>query len=84
VSDADANAKLVESMIDRSPWKDQPWARMALAVAARTIRRGRHLTEAEQLRNLAAAMDEADAEHGEPKNSGASKLLRQWADAQEK
>lgn len=54
------DAKLVEAMIEQSPWSDKPWVRMALAIAARSIRRGRHLTEAEKLRNLADAMAAED------------------------
>lgn len=51
-------AKLVEEMLTERPWKDKPWARCALATAARAIRRGRHLTESEKLDNLMAAMAE--------------------------
>lgn len=49
-------AKLVEAMIHQAPWKNQQWARGALAIAARAIRRGRHLTDEEKLHNLADAL----------------------------
>lgn len=58
------DAKLVEAMIDQRPWSDKPDVRVALAVAASAIRRGRHLTEAEQLRNLANAMEAEDVDDG--------------------
>lgn len=52
----DECAKLVEVMIQQKPWKDQMWARAALAIAARAIRRGRRLTEQEKWENLKQAM----------------------------
>lgn len=52
------SAHLVEQMITQRPWCNHPWARCALATAARTIRRGRHLTEPEKIENLAASMDD--------------------------
>lgn len=52
-------AQLVEAMISEIPYKDKPWARCALLVAARAIRRGRHLTEQEKLANLIAAIAKA-------------------------
>lgn len=52
------DARLVEEMINQKPWSDHPHTRMALAVAARTIKRGRHLTDAEKVENLAKAMEE--------------------------
>lgn len=58
-------AKLCEDMITVKPYCDQPWARMALAVAARAIRRGRHLTSSEQLHNLADSMSEDGPEFAE-------------------
>lgn len=51
-------ARLVDAMKDMVPYREQPWARMALAVAARSIRRGRHLTSREQLENLAKSVEE--------------------------
>lgn len=66
-SDADAptetretHAKIVESLLPR--FANKQWGRAALMIAARTIRRGRLLTEAEQLENLAAALSEASHE----------------------
>lgn len=52
------SAKLIEDMIRRRPWSDKADVRMALSIAARAVRRGRHLTEAEQLENLAKSMEE--------------------------
>ena len=49
-------AKLVDAMVDIEPWKDQIWARSALMIAARAIRRGRHLTDQEKLENLLKAI----------------------------
>lgn len=60
----EACAKLVEDMIGRRGL-DRPDARMALAIAANTIRRGRHLSESEQLNNLAEAIGEDDPELAE-------------------
>lgn len=51
-------AKLVEALITEAPYRNRPWARMALSTAARAIRRGRHLTAAEKVRNLADAARE--------------------------
>lgn len=64
VIDQEQCAQLVEKMIKQKPYRDQVWARMALAVAARAIRRGRHLTERERLLNLAQSMEDADKEDG--------------------
>lgn len=50
------SATLVEQMIEQRPWKDKRWSRCALAIAARAIRRGRHLTEEEKFENLMRAM----------------------------
>lgn len=57
-------AKLLEALMAEVPWRDKQWARCALAVAARAIRRGRRLTDQEKLNNLANSMEEADAETG--------------------
>lgn len=51
-------ALLVEEMIKQHPCSEKPWARMALAIAAKTIRRGRHLTEDERRENLIIALTE--------------------------
>lgn len=47
-------AQLVEAMITERPWSEKLWARGALAIAARAIRRGRHLTGEERAQNLRA------------------------------
>ncbi len=52
------DAALVRRLMDQPPLKDQKWARLALAAAARAIERGRLLTEAEKLENIALAFDE--------------------------
>lgn len=51
-------ARLVRQMMDEKPWVDQPWARMAISIAANAIKRGRHLTDQEKAENLAKAMEE--------------------------
>lgn len=53
-------AQLIKTMIDWHEFKDKPWVRMALAIAARAIIRGRHLTDEEKLENLRRAMLEED------------------------
>ena len=58
----EAGAKLLETLAKEKPWCDQPWARMALAIGARAIRRGRLLTEKEKLLNLADAMEAEDVD----------------------
>lgn len=55
-------AQLVEAMMDQSPWSDKIDARCALAIAARAIRRGRHLTNKERNENLAVEFDK-DGDH---------------------
>ncbi len=62
---AEQCAALVEEMIGQQPWSDKAWARCALAIAARAIRRGSHLTEQEKLENLFAALNERDKEDTE-------------------
>lgn len=56
----DRLAKLVEEMIGQTPKHiyDTPTVRMALAIAASVVRRGRHLTDREKLLNLAKGMEE--------------------------
>lgn len=75
------SAKLVEAMIHEAPYKDRPWARVALAIAARAIRRGRHLTDQEKLLNLADSMegDAGDPEDERQANRAAAEALRQLA-----
>lgn len=78
-------ASLVKEMIEQAPWRDKPDARMALTVAARAIVRGRHLTEAEKLRNLAAAMEADDIDPAEVGDlSKVTAWLRAEADKHEK
>lgn len=79
--EAERDARLVESMRQESPWSDQPWARVALTIAARAIRRGRHLTEAEKLLNLADAMedDAGDTEEERAENRAAAAKIREIA-----
>ena len=52
----DQCAELVEAMLLETPWKEQMWARGALMMAARAIRRGRHLTNQERVENLRKAI----------------------------
>lgn len=54
--DQEACAKLVDQMMDESPWKDKLWSRCALTTAARAIRRGRHLSAEERLANIMSAV----------------------------
>jgi hypothetical protein len=75
-SEAERYAKLVREMIDQPPWCDKPDARVALAIAARAILRGRHLTEAEKLRNLANAMEADDVDDGLDMGPFATSLRR--------
>lgn len=49
-------AELVEAMLTMPPWSEQMWSRGALMIAARAIRRGRHLTDAEKMDNLLKAV----------------------------
>lgn len=55
---SDRLADLVEGMIKESPYDRWPQSRMALAIAANAVRRGRHLTSEEKMRNLVDAMEE--------------------------
>ncbi len=50
--------KLVVSMVDWPQFNDKPWVRVALAIAAKAILRGRHLTDEERLQNLLKAMED--------------------------
>jgi hypothetical protein len=79
MSEREQCAKLIQEMIEQPIWAARPWARMALAVAATTIRRGRHLTEAEKINNLADSMAEADAENGTNESARAVEILRNLA-----
>ena len=55
-------AQIVEELRSSHPWNEKPWAKMALFIAARAIRRGRNLTAAEKLENLAKSFED----EGEP------------------
>jgi len=54
----DRDLEIVRSLAKQKPYCDQAWARMALAIAASAIERGRLLTDAEKNENLAKAFDE--------------------------
>lgn len=56
------DALLCRKLANEKPYCDQPWARMALFIAANAIERGRLLSDAEKNENLAAAFDE-DGDH---------------------
>ena len=58
--DRDKLAALVEGMIADPFWKRHAVTRMALAIAARNVARGRVLTVAERFENLCAAIAEDD------------------------
>jgi Zn ribbon nucleic-acid-binding protein len=73
----EACAQLVEKMI---PDRKRPDERVVLAIAANAIRRGRHLTSAEQLRNLADSMTQADRENGTVENAEAAAIIRRMAE----
>lgn len=53
----DYDAGIVRALAKQEPYSKQPWARMALFTAARAIDRGRLLTDAEKMENLAAAFE---------------------------
>ena len=58
-AERDRLAKMIEAYaMERAPGGE----RMVLAIAARSVRRGRRLTFAEQMDNLERAMEEADDE----------------------
>jgi hypothetical protein len=54
------NAALIDTMLTEAPWRDQMWARGALMIASRAIRRGRHLTDAEKMENLNRWVEDSD------------------------
>lgn len=60
-------AKLIEDLMNQEPRSiyGREGVRAVLSIAARAIRRGRHLTDREKVDNLARAMeDDGDAELG--------------------
>ena len=70
----EAGAKLVEDRIwekdARGKFRYGPEARTALAIAAKDVRRGRALTDAEQLENLRKALEEAPDALSQPEPKG--------------
>lgn len=58
VEEREACAWLVEEMKNMWPWSDKPYAKLVLSIAAKAIRRGRHLTDQERIQNLARAFEE--------------------------
>lgn len=73
----EVHAKMVEMMIHQRPWSEHQWARAALAIAAKAIRRGRHLTETEKLENLADAFEADDIQGANsPTTSRSPRLTR--------
>jgi predicted transcriptional regulator len=69
-------AKLLETLMAETPWRDQQWSRAALAIGARAIRRGRLLTDQEKLINLANSMEEDGLEPGSPLAGFVAELRR--------
>lgn len=57
-ADAEHYAKLVEEMAELPVWRKIRVARVAFGAAVKTIRRGRHLTDAEKLTNLFRALSD--------------------------
>lgn len=53
-------ARMIEAMVQEEPWAGNGDCRMALAIAASNVRRGRPLTSAEKFENLCAAIGEDD------------------------
>jgi len=51
-------AAMLKELSGQSPLSDNSWARVALAIGARAIQRGRLLTDQEKLENLAKAFEE--------------------------
>jgi len=62
-------AREIEATMEEGFYKKCAEARVALAIAASIVRRGRRLTSNEQLINLANAMEEADMENGTNENA---------------
>lgn len=66
----------IEKTMDESFYKKRAEVRVALAVAAGIVRRGRRLTSNEQLANLANAMEQADQENGTDENTEIVRRVR--------
>lgn len=73
-------AREIEATMEESYYKKRPEARVALAIAAGIVRRGRKLTSREQLLNLANAMEEADRENGTTENTKIVAHVREAAE----
>ena len=73
------SAKLVENLINERPFKNNYDVRVALAIAAGVVRRGRNWTEQEKMLNLANAMDAADLDNGTAENAKMAKQIRKKA-----
>jgi len=69
-------AREIEATMEESYFKKHANARVALAIAASIVRRGRRLTSREQLLNLANAMENADRENGTDVNEKIISLTR--------
>lgn len=66
-------ARMIEAMVQEEPWADNANSRMALAIAASNVRRGRPLTSAEKFANLCDAIGEDDPELADRIRSRAAK-----------
>lgn len=64
LSERDRLADLVSQMIHEQPWDHHPHARVALSIASKAVRRGRHLTATEKLENLAKSLEEDGTDEG--------------------
>ncbi len=53
-SDREPSAKLIDDMLKEPGWANHPRSRLALTVAARTVRRGRALSSHEKWENIKA------------------------------
>jgi hypothetical protein len=79
----DRLAKMIEAMATQSPWADNVDCRMALAIAANNVRRGRPLTEQEKFSNLTKAIEEDDPDLAERLRTLASPAPAKAAPASE-
>jgi hypothetical protein len=70
----------IEATMEESFYKKRPAARVALAIAAGIVRRGRRLTSNEQLSNLANAMQDADRENCTDENANIVWRIRDLVD----
>lgn len=72
-------AREIETTMDETFYRKRPEARVALAIAAGIVRRGRRLSPDEQLNNLANAMEQADIENGTNENAKIVQRIREIA-----